>query len=294
MGASYEFIEASASMTNPQILLPSLLSAVTLGTAAAKTFAIVHQGEMGIRTRGGSPRLKPEIDALLQEIKDDRLSPYDKKNFTREQEDELVEELKTELTQDQLASGIYRVEGRGLKVLRPLTDKIVTINVADRSDAILGFDVESSDEKQFCVVPTFTWYVRRDGDHVHSALFKVNNEKDNKDKDKVAELKQRTISICKSGLGRVLQGRDSSDLLIPDPDEVEASTKALCKDKLIRYGVELRDVELLPIARTYAEVLKQAIENSRNPKEAAFVAAALAAGPEGKGSVLSLVPDKPA
>lgn len=249
---------------------------------------------MGIRTRSGAPLLKPEIAAPLAELITERevvtggtLPPTESAKLQQEYIEGLDEEIKHQ--------GIYQVRGPGLVWLRPFIDKVVTVNVTHRTTPIPeGFDLESVDDRQFRIIPSVTWYVRSDGDNPYKARFKINNEKDNKDEKKDDELEQTVAWICARGLGIVLRNKTTEDLINHDPAEVTQGTRERCADELLDYGVELHDVRLKPVVRTPQEVLKQGIENTQHPSDAAMIPAAAALAEGDKGTILSLVPREPA
>jgi hypothetical protein len=258
MAFSPELVPLAAMYNNPMNMIGTATGAIALGATIKSSFVIVHEGEMGLRMRSGKPQQKK----------------YNELNWNWTEEE--IEQ-----------NGRYQIEGPGVYVLWPF-DHIVKINVRDSTNPLPEFDVESSDNRQFKVHSTITWHVRDDGDNPYKAIFNVNNEKDNKDKDKRLELQETVSGICAAGLGVVLSGRPSEELIKLDHREVNTSTREVCETPLIEYGVALKAVQLKPITRTSPEVLKQGIESSNNPAIAGAYAAAASISQEKSGNVYPL------
>lgn len=229
MGAIQESLQESlplgAIYNNPQQLFLSLTGALTLAAAATKSIEVVHKGEMGVKTyRGDVIERRGRTEEEIAEI------------------------------------GRYVTLGPGIYPVLPLLQKVVKINVQDRLAKADPFDLESSDGQLFQVTPQFIWRVRADGDNPHDALFKVKNEKDNKDVAKDHEIQQIVVGLCVDGLHRVLRGMTALDLKNVDSREVGEETKNECREDLLEYGTELRRLILPPVTPKDSEVLKQGLE----------------------------------
>jgi regulator of protease activity HflC (stomatin/prohibitin superfamily) len=239
MGVLHETLPTAALYNNPQQLMITATGSVALIGTAAKTFEVVHQGEMGVRMRRGRPVERKRTGV--------------REGYRTRTEEEIAEE------------GRYKIYGPGAYVLIPFFEKIVKVNVNDRADEVEPFNIESSDGQLHTVEASFIWQVLRFGDYPYNALFNVNNEKDNKDKDKYLELKQAVLSIGVGGLGRVLGGKAHTQ-------DVTTPTQEQCQENLLKYGSAINAVVLKPVTRAHSEVLKQGLERSGNPISGMVVA----------------------
>jgi|GEM_PF-5255784 len=254
MGLIHETLPYAAIYEHPQTLITTAMGAVALSASASKAFKIIPQGNVGIHMRSGRPLLKDEFKGLSEE--------------------ELAG-LPPEMAQN----GIYQIESKRLVWLRPFIDDVVMVNVSDRTSDPRAFFVESSEDCKFQVDAAFGWYVRRDGDNPYKARFNVNHEKrDNNDKDKDRELEQTIVSICNSGLRRVLSGRTIDSLLNIQDEEIQLNTRVQCKDRLLNYGVAIKDVRIESIARVDASIIAKAILESRDAQHSNLIAALALAG----------------
>lgn len=253
MGVIHESLPVAALYNNPQQLILAAGGAVALLGTATKAIEVVHQGETGIKMQRGQPIERKKIS-----------------------EDEI----------DKI--GRYVTLGPGIYPVVPLLQKVVKINVKDRTDRVQAFNIESKDGQLFNVNPIFTWAILPNGDNPYKALFEVNNEKDNKDNEKILELKQTVLGISIGGLGKVLSGRTSSDLIEIDRREVNAATIEECRNELLEYGAALKRVVLEPITRTGAEVLKQGIERGGISSLGAVAVAAVVAEEADSAQIIHL------
>ncbi|MDL2362952.1 MAG: SPFH domain-containing protein [Patescibacteria group bacterium] len=293
-----ELLEISAFISSPLPLISAAPAAIIAGTSAAKSFTIVHQSEMGVRTRGGAPMLKPEIsNRILQEICDELperrircLSQINQlpKDERRERINEKIDELPEEIREE----GIYRIVGRGVVWLRPFIDHVPKINVADQTTVISPFELESEEDTQMLVTPSVTWRVRSDFDNPFKALFNINNEKESRLKNKTQELEQTVEWICSEGLGLVLGDwtyQRLKKLSTSDKAEITRKTKELCDKDMLKYGTQIEAVRLKPSARTAAERLAQAIEKNPDSADAGIIGGIATSRRVGR-RVMQLVP----
>jgi hypothetical protein len=127
----------------------------------------------------------------------------------------------------------------------------------------------------------------------------VKHEKDDKkdandsvlQRENINILGERVISVCASGLGRVLYGKKADELYAihaDDPESIQQKAIEACEERLIYYGVKLRTVELLPATRIGEEVLAQSIKDAgpKSPIEAAVIASRQAPGADGRGEII--------
>jgi regulator of protease activity HflC (stomatin/prohibitin superfamily) len=248
MGLVHETLPCAAIYENPQSMVATAMGLIALGASASKAFKVIPQGDVGIRMRSGRPVLKDELHGLHEEE---------------------IAGLPPEISN----KGIYQIESKRIVWLRPFVDDVVKVNVTDRTSDPRAFYIESSEDCKFQIDAAFGWYVRRDGDNPFKARFNVNNEKrDSSDKDKDRELEQTVVSICNSGLRRVLSGRSIDSLLNINDEEVQTNTRVQCKDKLLNYGVALKDVRIESVARVDASIIAKAIIESRNIQQNELIA----------------------
>ena len=267
MAVTPEFLEyAEFAAIQNHINIQSIMGAVALAAVVGRAAAIVPQSDVGIRMRSGRPMLKKEY-----------------REFKKLPEEEL------ETLSDNTPGGIYNIQNRRLIWMLPF-DHVVKVNVADRTSDPRPFKMESQDKVQFEVNAAYTWFVRRDGDNPFRARFKVNNEKDNKDKDKDRELEQTVVSICNSGLRKVLSGSFADNFMSIDDEYVDLNTREECKEPLLKYGVSLKAVRLESVARTDAQVLAQAMGDNKDPRNAALMAAMILAERQGTRIPLKSIP----
>lgn len=261
MGIIHETLPTAALYNNPQQLIITATGAAALAATAVKAIEVVHQGEMGVKMHRGQPvERKYERESLL--------------NKRRYSEEELAE------------VGHYVTLGSGIYPVIPLLQKVVKVNVQDRTERYQGFDIESEDGQLFTAEPIFTWHVLRNGDNPYKALFNVKNDKDNRDVARDFELQQTVLAICAGSLRRVLKGRSSENLKNIDDRKVSDLTIEECRDELLEYGSALRRVRIPSITRKDSEVLKQGLERSGTPALGAVALGAIEADEYGMGAVI--------
>lgn len=300
MDISPEFVQAGI-MTNPQQLLGTIAGALMVGGTLTKGCTVVHQGEMSLRLRRGSPRLKPEYEELLKE-QVDMLDPDGTSNYSREDRDELVDLMIDGLTEEQREQGVYRIKGRGIKLFIPGFEKVVKINVAHNTSALSQkpIDITSREKIRYqSEGATATWQVSRKGDNPYKALIKLNNEKDNKDKDKLKELTETVASISRRGLSRVLGGMSAEDLDKFHDQDTELITKLVrekCQDDLWEWGVNLHRVWLPQVVPVGEEILKEGLmgRDGNDPAGAGLAAGYAAAAGKAERGEGDVVPIRPA
>jgi hypothetical protein len=296
MSASQEIL-ASAITQDPTKLIVAIPALVIGIGAASKACTIVHQGEMGVRFRRGMPLLQPEYEDLLQANMSLLLSEEEREALTREKRDDMIQAMRAELSPEQLEAGIYRTEGQGVKWFFPGIGNVLKISVAANTSALSTSQnpilVETRDKKQYVSENArATWHVSRDGDNPYKALVKLNNEKDNKDKDKLKELTETVVSICMRGLSRVLGDMESEKLEVYHDEATEVITNQVrekCQDELGEYGVNLRSVWLPQVVRAGEQILKEGLIGGRDPMGAGM-AAGYAAAKTREDNVVSIVP----
>lgn len=279
MGLIQETIPVASVITDPSKLIMALPATILGVGTAAKSFTIVHQSEMGVRTRRGAPMFKPEINEMIAS---------DIGGLPKDECRELVKNRIDELPETERDKGIYQIVGQGVVWLVPFIDRVVRINVADQTTPLGDFPLESEENRQVSIDSSITWNVRHDGDNPYKALFNINNEKEANLKDQTRELEQTVSRICASGLGRVLRGRSYDNLLNFDRVEITNCTQAICYDDLLQYGVNLSEVWLDPIVRTPAERLAQAIQGNPDSPNAGMIVGAAATAGKDTGQLLHL------
>jgi hypothetical protein len=259
MGLVHENLPTAAIYENPQQMLGLAVGLIAVGGAALKIVETVPDGEMGILMRNStSPVVRKEVRHLPE---DQRIA----------------------ITDDRSAEiGQFVILGPGRYLVAPLFRKVVKINVGDRADTVKGLALESEEGQQYEAHPTFTWHVRRDGDNPWKARFRVNNEKDNRDKDRDLELKQAVIGICVDGLSQVLNGMPADRLIKLSGKDVIVPTQEICRDDLLYYGVGLRRVGLEPIRRTFPEVIAQSGQQNASK----IIIEGMEADEDGMGAVI--------
>jgi hypothetical protein len=246
MGVIQETLPVAAAVyKNPVQMMFAVPGAIALGGIAKGTFAIVHQSEMGIRTRSGNPLLKKEYRGFLP--------------------DEL-EEIEQAEREEGTFTGHYDIRGLGL-VWKPrfFVDNVIKVSIADQFSALNTFDIESKNDGIHKIEPTVTWSVRPDGDYPYLARYRIRHEKDNKEPEKDEELTKMVKTICSDGIGRILRGRTAEELIEHDRVEVTGEAQKQCEDQLLFYGVELHNVWFNPVVRSSEERLAQSIETTKDP-----------------------------
>jgi hypothetical protein len=267
MSVSHE-IAHTAGHFDPKKFIAEAAPVVITGATIAKCFTIIHQSEMGVRFSAGSPKLKPEYHIELIDRLEKQGIVYD--HLAKEERDVEVEKMVKELPEEIASKGVYQIEGRGIKLLKPW-EKIVKINVAHHATPLETEDkmveVWTPDEKKFVVPGDFVWRVRRNGDNPHKALVNINNEKDNKDKNKLKELGQAAASICRNGLGKVLA--DKKELDLRDfhkerrPKEIADEINSISLEDEDEYGIIIDRVFISQPVPVDAQILANAIKDRK-------------------------------
>jgi hypothetical protein len=279
MGVAHENLPLAAFNLAPLIMSGTGL--LTLGGAAFKAFERVEAGDMGVMMCSGSPLEKDQMTDWQRpkrlrtptSLYVDRFTTY---HFGEMEAEELDE-----------SEGQYVTVGPGIYLLRPGVDKIAKVSVKPHTDPVKEFDVESSDGILHSVEPTFTWHVPPDGDNPYRALFEITNGKDNNDKERAAELKQTVLSICAEGLGMVLDGRTSKELISINRKEVCQDVRTITEEDLNEFGVGLKRTRFPQITRVKLEVLNR---GEKNTSRDAAIATTIAADEHGMGAVIPLRP----
>jgi hypothetical protein len=298
--------ELAAFKPNIQNMVVTAMGLSALLTSL-KAFAIVHQGEAGVKTRRGGPSLKSEYKWLFKTLED---RPLELTEDELQKANERLErfgyrDLSPEqialLSDEELEGGIYKIRNkRGIVPLVPFIDHCPKINIRDRAKEIelpvVSVNERNQKEKHE-IKATVGWFVRPDGDNPYKARFNLNNERDNKDKDKDLELETKALGIFRAGLGRVLSNKSSDELIEinhRDPEGVTEQAKIETNERLLPIGVALRDVDLEPITPVDARELGRALKESKSSEEVQEAAAASriiskdAAAKDGTGNVYFL------
>jgi hypothetical protein len=241
MGVIHETLPTAALYNNPLQIITAATGAAALAATAVKAIEVVHQGEMDVLMhRGGQPvERRYEREWLMR-----------RRWYSEEELDEI---------------GHYVTLGPGIYPVVPLLQKVVKVNVQDRTERYQGFDIESEDGQLFTTDPSFTWHVLPNGDNPYKALFNVKNDKNSRDVARDFELQQTVMGICVEGLSGVLEGRTAEALKNIDRREIDEEAKEECRDALLEYGSALRKVRIPSITRKDSEVLKQGLERSGPP-----------------------------
>ncbi len=180
------------------------------------------------------------------------------------------EPVERRLTQAKVEAGEsnYKIKGPGWYFVAPFST-IQPVYVTDQFDKV-HFPLDSDDGPQVAVQANVTWNVSPDGDNPVRSITAVMHQKLDKKEDTnntEAEvnrrvLENRVLGICGVALGQTLTGLKAKTLktLNKDaPEEVQQETIERSRERLLKYGVVLSAVELMPIARVGEEVLAQAL-----------------------------------
>jgi hypothetical protein len=278
MSVAHEALQlplAAVKSPNPLIFLGAAGVLTTVALGAKKITPhwhhTINEGEVGVWLRKGEPILLPGFtpeDVEAAEAK----NPWDAEHH-------------------------YKIVDHGWRLVRPFCT-LQTVDVADQP-ANVHFPVESADEprQKLEIQANLAWRISPDGDSPVRAITRVKHLKtdkkdaeakdvERKEDSKENPLEGRVMQICRAGLGRVLSGRNAEELhqltyAGQNPEDawrfedmraqMEKDAIEQCEKKLIYYGVELTQVELIPVVRADAEVQAQALR-TLSPSEGAIAA----------------------
>jgi hypothetical protein len=95
----------------------------------------------------------------------------------------------------------------------------------------------------------------------------------------------------------VLSGRSSDSLLNLDDEEVTLNTRVKCKERLLNYGVALKDVRIESVAPVdavvHAQIIADALGGNKDSRHDSLIEAIELAQRNGTRIPLRAVPDTP-